>query len=275
MTSAEAYAARIDAVEAQRQRLFGSAADDDRWAGERARRFRVDPHRPLDASLAAVASYIEPDDVVIDVGGGAGRIGLPLALRCRELINVDPSEGMQAQFEAAVAEAGIGNARYILSEWEKAPALAGDVALTFNVTYFVREIVPFIEKLIASARRRVVISVWSAPPPTHGARLFELLWGESQEFVPGHRELLPVLWDLGLLPEVRVLPGRFERGPGAAPTLEEAISGAAQRLGPGDQERATAVLRQHADTLFERTDVGFRPTWLPDPRELLITWETR
>ena len=70
-------------------------------------RFRADPHRTLDAHLAVLASYIRPEDVLLDVGGGAGRIALPLALRCREVITVDASPGMGVEFAAAAAEAGI------------------------------------------------------------------------------------------------------------------------------------------------------------------------
>ena len=147
MTAAETYAARIDAVRAQRARLHGARPPDDPWAGPIARRFRADPHRPLDANLAVLASHIRPEDVFLDVGGGAGRVALPMALRCREVITVDASPGMGAEFTAAAAEAGISNARFVHANWLEAEGVQGDVALTSNVTYFVREIVPFIEKL--------------------------------------------------------------------------------------------------------------------------------
>ena len=81
-----------------------------------AQRFRYDPHRSLDANLQVVASYVQPDDVLIDVGGGAGRVSLPLALRCRQVINVDSSPGMLAEFEVCAAEAGITNAYSVLAD---------------------------------------------------------------------------------------------------------------------------------------------------------------
>src|SRR5919108_5610712 len=116
MTAAETYAARIDAVHAQRARLHG-APPSDPWGGPVARRFRADPHRPLDANLAVLASYARPEDVLLDVGGGAGRVALPLALRCREVIIVDASPGMGAEFTAVAAEAGISNPRFIHPKW--------------------------------------------------------------------------------------------------------------------------------------------------------------
>src|SRR5579883_1439872 len=100
MSAAEEYAARIDAVAAQRARVIGErAVRGDRWTGATARRFRADPHRELDPVLAFVAAQVQPDDVFLDVGGGAGRIGFPIALRCREVIIVDPSPGMRAEFD--------------------------------------------------------------------------------------------------------------------------------------------------------------------------------
>src|SRR5438552_3267328 len=66
MTAAEIYATRIDAVHAQRARLHGAPPPSDPWEGPGARRFRADPHRPLDANLAVLASYTRPEDVLVD-----------------------------------------------------------------------------------------------------------------------------------------------------------------------------------------------------------------
>jgi len=105
MTAAQTYAALIDVVNAQRSRIHGHQPLEDRFGGPVAQRFRADPYRNLDANLQVVASYVQPDDVFLDVGGGAGRVGLPLALRCHQVINVDASPGMLAECEACAAQA--------------------------------------------------------------------------------------------------------------------------------------------------------------------------
>jgi SAM-dependent methyltransferase len=273
MDAAAAYAARIDAVNAQRARLQGDRDAIGGWDAL-ARRFRMDPRRPLDPNLAAIAAYVRADDVVVDVGGGAGRVCLPLALGCREVINVDPSPAMQAEFSAAAAEAGITNARFVASDWQAADGITGDVVLCMNVTHFVRDIVPFVAKLHAAARRRVIIGVWSVPPPAMDGALFRLVYGEDEVMPPGHRELLPVLWEMGLLPDVRVLPSPMREGGGIPRTREEAMAWALLRLRGGDEARARAVVEAHFDELFTRDESGFRPTWRPPARELLLTWET-
>ena len=75
------YAARVDGVLAQRTRLRGPQPPGDLFAGLPSGHplLAADPRRLLDPNLEIIASYIQPDDVIVDVGGGAGRISLPLA----------------------------------------------------------------------------------------------------------------------------------------------------------------------------------------------------
>ncbi len=273
-----AYADRIDAVEEQRQRLSGGPPPSDRWGGPMARLFRADPRRELDAATAAIAAYLRPDDVLIDAGGGAGRIGLPLALRCREVINVEPSPGMGDEFESLAQEAGIGNARLIRKDWLDAEGVQGDAALAAHVTYFVRDIAGFIARLQAAARRRAILFIASPPPPARSRRLFQRVFGEEQVLVPGQAELLPALWELGILPDVQVLPGMLEL-PGAPPaTREEAVQTALRTvaLGMGSERRAATQRRIEQDfaELFEETAHGFRPRYVDDIRGIVVTWET-
>jgi hypothetical protein len=296
MTAAQTYATLLDAVHAQRSRIHGQQPAEDRFGGLVAQRFRADPHRRLDANLQAVASYVQPDDVVIDVGGGAGRVGLPLALRCCQVINVDASPGMLAEFEACAAQAGITNVRAVLADWLAAQDLTGDVALASSVTYFVHDIVPFIEKMVAASRRRVMITLWSVASPNQSAPLFRLVYGEEQAPAPGYRELLPVLWDMGILPDVCVLPdvplipGVMQHG--LPQTHQDAVHWALQGrwLRPADQARAQDVVEAHFPELFAQHPEGFRslplrgqrgasltaplPLWYQTTRQLLITWET-
>jgi 2-polyprenyl-3-methyl-5-hydroxy-6-metoxy-1,4-benzoquinol methylase len=279
MTAAETYAALVDAANAQRLRLHGEDVPGARWDRAAARRYICDPYRPLDANLDVIAAYVEPQDVLVDVGGGAGRICLPMALRCREGIVVDGSRDMQAAFEATAGTAGITNVRFVRSDWLAAEAIRGDIAVAANVTYFVRDIVAFVRKMEAAVRRRVLITVRSIPGPNLRAALFRLVYGEEQSPAPGYRELLAVLWEMGILPDVRVLPNvlygiRSAVDSGFPRTRDQAIEMALQGnwLRPQDRERARGVIDAQYDKLFAETLEGFRPLWQSATRELLITW---
>ena len=281
MTAADTYAAMVDAANDQRRRLHGEEMPGARWDRETAQRFRYDPHRCLDASLDLIASYVEPQDVLIDVGGGAGRICLPMALRCREAIVVDVSRAMEEAFQACAEAAGITNARFVRADWLAAGEFHGDIVVAASVTYFVRDIVAFVRKMEAAARRRVLISVRSVPGPNLRATLFRLVYTEEQRPAPGYQELLAVLWEMGILPDVRVLPGP-QRGVDCSvdadlpQTRDQAVEMALQGtwLRREDRDRARRVIEAQFDDLCSESPAGFRPLWHPTTRELLITWET-
>jgi SAM-dependent methyltransferase len=272
----QGYIDTFDAVEAQRERLGLGQPDADRW-GTSAARFTADPRRSPDANLEAVLEYISPEHTVLDVGGGAGRYGLPIALRCKEVINVEPSQGMGEAFKAAAREAGISNARWIDAEWLEAGQVTGDITLVVNVTYFVRDVMPFVEKLVEASRDRVIIATSITPPPNQSARLFELLHGEAGAPVPGYRDLLPVLWEMGIVPDVRVLHEARASALGSTYADRGAALASLRDRRWDDSTWAgrLALFESHFDELFEGVTGGFRRRVTGDPRMILVTWRTR
>ena len=264
---------------AQRERLAGQRDDD--WAAL-AQNFQADPRRKLDSLLTKIASYVEADDVLVDVGGGTGRLSLPMALRCKEVVIVDPSEGMRGVFEKTAKEAGISNACYVASNWVGAEGIEGDVALVAHVTYFVREIAPFLAKLNSAIRRRVIVCVRSVPPPNQIGPFFSLAHGEDIAPLPGHNELVGVLEELGVTAElIDVGPATVSATALIRKTRVEAVKGeveAAERmgwLGTVPPEQLAKLIDEHFDELLVETEEGFLRRGVIDARDLLITWEAR
>jgi len=285
MSAAETYAARVDAVLEQRTRLRGPQPPGDLFAGlpPDHQLLTADPRRTPEANLAISAEYVDPDDVIVDVGGGAGRFGLPLAPRARELINVDPSAAMLGAFARNAQQAGITNASVIHADWLDVEPPRGTLALVNHVTYLTRDIVAFIEKLERAASRRVLITVGSPPPPARNGALFALVHGEPSQSVPGHVELVNVLWELGIEPDVRVLPDLW--GSPTSPNREAAVQAAMMSvrghqwafwpLTPEVQARAKQLIETRFDELFGETAEGYAPRWVEPSREVLITWQPR
>ena len=141
--------------------------------------------------------------------------------------------------------------------WLDSEDVPCDLAITRNVTYFVGPIVRFVEKMTSAARRRVIIAIQSVPPPNQSSPLFQLVYGEQQVLVPGHQELLPVLWEMDILPDVYVMHGSPDNTP---LKREEAVISAMEGiwLAPKDQDRARSIIEANFDKLYEVFGEGFR-----------------
>jgi SAM-dependent methyltransferase len=285
MTAAEHYAARVDAVLAQRARLRGAEPSGDLYGNLEPDHplLKADPRRPLDANLKALADLIEPSDSIVDVGGGAGRMSLPLALRGRSVTNVDPSASMGAAFLANAKAAGISNVGLVQGDWLAADPPQGTVVLVNHVTYLTRDIVPFIKKLECAGSRRVIVTVNAPPPPSWNRVLFQLVHGEAEVVVPGHADLMNVLWEMGRLPDLTMLLSQNVRLIVPLPSRAAALAFAVQRVANEQwahwpvaaafEARTRATVEQHFDDLYAQDADGFTPRWITMGREVLITWQ--
>ena len=110
-------------------------------------------------------------------------------------------------------------------------------------------------------------------------RAHRVLFDEPIEPGPGHRELLPVLWDLGLLPDIQILPA--VQPPPTHPTREAAVAGMLQGVSAQigmdvtHDPRLGDRLLSRFDDVFESTEAGYRMRRDTVPRTLLISWTPR
>ena len=272
MTAADRYNAMVRARREQQAR-FCKPFDESYWS-RFAHTYRFDPNRLPEMSIREVIRRMWMDDHIIEVGGGAGRVGLPLVLRGQSLRNVEPSAGMREQFRLAVWQHEIENAEAIDSAWPMDEPISAELVVTADVTYFIDDIEPFLRAMHESATKRVAILTWTVPPPNVNATLFKLAFGEDEAPSPGFSELLPVLWEMGIVPDVLVIDDEPFAWPERRPSNdEEALQFIYNELSPLDEATVAERLRPQIGDLFMRDDAYF-PTWRIPSRAMLITWST-
>ena len=91
MTAIEHYREMVQAYFAQRERLGIATLDSQRWS-EVAPDYRFDPHRELGTNLSVLASYVEPDDVVVEVGGGVFDAAVAVEPVLAEVVDEDEED---------------------------------------------------------------------------------------------------------------------------------------------------------------------------------------
>jgi SAM-dependent methyltransferase len=177
----------------------------DFWK-ERASAFAQDPSRPPDEPLSWLLGRLRPEDVVLDVGAGGGRYALPLALRVRKVVAVEPSPSMRETLEAGAASAGIGNVEVIGGRWEAVEVDAVDAAFFAHVLYDIEDVAPFLEKANRSARRLVAAFLLDTQPSVAADDLWPEIYGERRAPLPALPEFLNVLDELGWPYEQALFP---------------------------------------------------------------------
>lgn len=184
------WAARVRRNREQAERHRRAAPDGGDFYAPIASWFRADPRREGDAVLEALRGLVRPDETVLDIGAGGGRYALPLALHAREVIAVEPSEGMRAVLRSGMEAHGIANLRVVAEAWPCADAPAADVALIAHVGYDVEAIGPFLEAMEAAAARLCAAVLFSRPPPSRADPFWEAIHGEPREPLPALPQFL-------------------------------------------------------------------------------------
>ena len=243
--------------------------DADFWR-TRAAGFRADPRREPDAALGRVLDMAGPDTTVLDVGAGGGRLALPLALKCRHVTAVEPSPSMVEQLREGADEAGISNLSVVQADWEDAEVEPADLVICSHVVYGVVEIDHFLRKLDAHARHSVAVFAFMESPPSRFASFWRAVYLEERLNMPALPEMMQVLWQMGIYPDVEMLPTDARS---AFESREDAVRQVAGFLWvrPGSEEEER--LHAAADELLEEDWDGFRVKGAKFRPNGLVTWK--
>ena len=254
---------------AQTEKLWQEPPPSDHWVPY-AHQFRDDPRRSGDPLLEIISRHVAPTHTVIDAGAGAGRLALPLALRCQHVVAVEPSPSMAALLLESAEEHSIKNISLVESTWEEAQLEPGDVALCSHVLYVAKEIRPFVRKLEANARERVLVVLFDAPPQSHVYPLWELVHGEERLRLPSLPEFLEVLEELGIEPTVEKLPSVWS---GTFETQEQALGFLTGRLylSPGDEKHR--LLESALPGLLEDVEGRLKVRGTRRRTESVVSWK--
>ena len=222
----------------------------DYWA-RRAGRFAAFSRetRP-DPFLEKVLGYVDGRSTVLDVGAGAGRHSVPLARVVRRVLAVEPSLAMASRLREWAQEEGLGNIEVIEGAWPDVNAPTCDVVICSHVLYPVAEIEPFLRKLHDSARRYCFLWLHGEQIALESLGLWERFHGESRARQPTFRDALPVLWQIGLRPnlEMRVLPESW-----SWESMEEAAQNFREHLAiPEDEATEARLWQELAAVLVQR-----------------------
>jgi SAM-dependent methyltransferase len=270
MSAVEQWKTRIETHHAQSIRAQDRYAPSEDFWRPYASSFRADPRRTDDPVLDRLRRELRPQDTLMDVGGGAGRFALPLALRCRHVTVVDPSESMLQELREGAREAGIDNLTVVPGNWEDVEAAPAGVVLCSHVVYGVADIEPFIRKLDSHATKRVLLLMFADSPQSALSPFWKLVHEEERTDLPALPELVRVLWEMDIYPDVEMLE---TGGPHAFESREAAMEQLRRRLYVAPDTEQDRRLEQAArELLVEATDglvvKGSRPR-----RQGLISWQ--
>ncbi len=167
-----------------------------------AARFKADPRRTGEANLDYLRSLVVPGESWMDIGAGAGRYALPLAVQGAKVTAIDPSPGMLAGLEETAQQYEVEGVTVVESRWPMANAPKADVAFIAHVSYDIEDIGPFLDAMEDAAGRLCVAELLSESPATAFARLWPGVHGVERDLLPALPDFLVLLLARGRLPTV-------------------------------------------------------------------------
>jgi len=200
-----AWSERVRANREQAERLREQTTGD--FYAPVSSLFVADPRRTDEPVLDVLQALARTDSTWLDIGAGAGRYALPLALRVQQVIAVEPSAGMRRALRTGIDEHGLENVRVIPGTWPEAleelgPLPAADVAFIAHVGYDIEAIGPFLDAMELAAAESCVAVLTDRSPAAVADPFWPLVHGEERVPLPAMPDLIALLLARGRQTEV-------------------------------------------------------------------------
>ena len=242
--------------------------NQDFWEGM-AQNFKDDPFRKGDPVIDRLEQEFAECGTLVDIGGGAGRLALPLSLSREAVTVVDSSKSMLLELQDSCEEANIENVSSVFGLWEDAVIDIHEGALCSHVTYGIENIGKFLGNVNRYASKRVVIIAFMKSPQAHLESLWREVHGEERVHLPGVPELMDVLWQLGIAPELNIIE---HLGPHIYGSEQDAISDLRRRLYVNQGTRKDEILTRVLKSDLKPTDQGMELANSDGRISCLISW---
>jgi len=201
------FAATWQAYANQRQRDVRTDEDDRAmWA---AFADRYDSRTPVSEELLArLKALARPNDTVLDIGAGTGRMTLPVAHFVRQVTALDHSPAMLDVLRRKMMQQHITNIEVYETTWEQAEVGPHDIVMATWSLYRQPDILFALRKLVNATRRTLVIAEADTglklPCENPHAPLLAEIWGGAGG-IPNYLYFAGMLWQIGVRADVQMV----------------------------------------------------------------------
>lgn len=274
-TAAELESAWAERVRANREQvdLIREVPDRDFYAPVSSL-FVADPRRTGEDALDELITLASPDERWLDIGAGAGRYALPLALRVREVIAVEPSASMRNALRTGKEEHGLDNVRIVAGTWpavlpELGEPPVADVALVAHVGYDIEAIGPFVDGMERAAGRLCVAMLTDQSPASVADPFWPVVHGLDRVPLPALPDLAELLRARGRSIDIR----RVERTPRTFDSFDGLATFVRRQLWIAeDGEKERRFRNALTEMARERDDDGWTLASPPVGAVGILTW---